>query len=188
MKELKPWKVLQSEMVFEHPWYKIRRDEVLLPGGHRMDDYFVRVGPEVVLVFPVTADGEVVLVRQYKHGAREVVLELPGGFFDPTEEEPAAAAHREMQEETGYGSEEITFLQALMDNPTKDTHHLHLFLAENARLLTDQNLDVSEEIEVVRVPLGEMKEQVLQGKIKVSGSLALIFLALAYLEQKKGKT
>ena len=172
-------------MAFDHPWYKVRRDEVLLPDGHRMDDYFVRVGPEVVLVFPVTTEGEVVLVRQYKHGAREVVLELPGGFFDPKEEEPAAAALRELQEETGYVSEKINLLQTVMDNPTKDTHHLHLFLAQEARLLTDQNLDVSEEIEVVRVPLKEIKEQVLQRKIKVSGSLALIFLALSHLEQNR---
>lgn len=186
--ELKPWKIISSQIAFDHPWYKVRRDEVELPNGHRMDDYFVRVGPEVVLVFPVTPEGEVVLVRQYKHGAQEILLELPGGFFDPEEENPTAAALRELQEETGYETATITRLHSIIDNPTKDTHQLHLFIAEGARPVSTQDLDVSEDIQVVRVPLSQMAGVVLEGKVRVSGSVALIFLALAHLEQKGAMT
>jgi ADP-ribose pyrophosphatase len=150
-----------------------------------MDDYFVRVGPEVVLVFPLTTEGKVILVRQYKHGAQEILLELPGGFFHAGEEDAATAALRELQEETGYVSDKITKLHTILDNPTKDTHRLHLFIAEEAHLTAAQSLDVSEDIEVVRIPLTDITEQVVQGNIRVSGSVALIFLALAHLQKKQ---
>lgn len=184
MKEIKPWKILKSELAFDHAWYKVRRDEVLLPDGHRMDDYFVSLRPEVVLVFPVTHEGEVILVRQYKHGAGEILLELPGGFFDAEQEAAPAAARRELREETGYVAGKITNLHTLYDNPTKDTHGLHLFVAEDARKEQAQDLDVSEDIEIVRIPLTEIVEQVVQGAIRVTGSVALVFLALAYLRRE----
>jgi ADP-ribose pyrophosphatase len=184
MKEIRPWEIISSEIVFDHAWYKVRRDEVLLPDGHRMDDYFVRVGPEVVLVFPVTREQEVVMVRQYKHGAQEILLELPGGFFHAHEEDPATAALRELQEETGYVCGKLTRLDSMSDNPTKDTHRIHLFIAEDLRQEGSQNLDISEDIEVLHIPLSTITEQVLQGKIRVSGSVALIFLGLSFLEKR----
>ena len=180
MTDPQKWKTLRTEMVLDHRWYKVRREEVQLPDGRVLDDYYVSVRPEVALVFPVTAAGEVIMVRQYKHGAREVLLELPGGVCDP-DEPPEEAARRELLEETGYAAGRLTHLATLHDDPTKNTNRFHLFLAEGVQPVGAQSLDDTENIRVERVLLGEMKKKVLNGEIKVANSVAITFLALEKL-------
>ncbi|WP_276496802.1 NUDIX hydrolase [Pontibacter litorisediminis] len=178
---LQPWKILRSDMVVDEKWYKLRRDEVELPNGHIMDDYYVSVRPNVVLVFPLTEDNHVIFVRQYKHAAADIFIELPGGVVDEHEIEPLEAARRELLEETGYTSEELEPLLEVIDNPTKDTNRIYYFLARNARKITEQDLDISEHIEVLKVPLEELESMVLSGKVNVAGSIALSLLALRKL-------
>ncbi|MBD0256501.1 MAG: NUDIX hydrolase [Cytophagales bacterium] len=180
MSDPQPWKTLRTEMVLDLRWYKVRREEVQLPDGRILDDYYVSVRPEVALVFPVTAEGEVIMVRQYKHGAREILLELPGGVCD-ADEPPEEAARRELLEETGYAATRLTHLATLHDDPTKNTNRFHLFLAEGAHPVREQALDETENIRVERVPLGEMKRKVLAGEITVANSVAITFLALEKL-------
>lgn len=169
-------------MVLDHRWYKVRREEVQLPDGRVLDDYFVSVRPEVVLVFPVTAEGDVILVRQYKHGAREVLLELPGGIVDDTDVSVENAAQRELLEETGYRSSHWTKLAVIYDDPTKNTNQFHLFLAEQAYQTDAQKLDHTEDIGVEKVPLRQLMTKVRQGEIQVANSLAIILLAMEKLK------
>ncbi|WP_299824087.1 NUDIX hydrolase [uncultured Pontibacter sp.] len=177
----KHWKVLKSELVFDEKWYKLRRDEVELPNGKVMDDYYVSVRPNVVLTFPVTKDNEVIFVRQYKHAAAGVFIELPGGVVDDHEKHPEAAAKRELLEETGYTSDDVELVAEVIDNPTKDTNKIFFYLARNAYKIAEQDLDESENIEVLKVPLADIESLVLSGKICVSGSVALCLLALRKL-------
>lgn len=174
----KHWKVLKSELVFDEKWYKLRRDEVELPNGKVMDDYYVSVRPDVVLTFPVTEKGDVIFVRQYKHAAANVFIELPGGVIDDHETNPEEAAKREMLEETGYTSDDVELVAEVIDNPTKDTNKIYFYLARNAYKIADQDLDESESIEVLHVPIQEVESMVLSGQINVSGSVALCLLAL----------
>ncbi|MBF9252806.1 NUDIX hydrolase [Pontibacter sp. 172403-2] len=178
---LQPWKTLKSELVFEHKWYKLRRDHVALPNGREMDDYFVSVRPDVVLTFPLTGDNQVIFVRQYKHAAGRIFLELPGGVINEGETDPKAAAMREVLEETGYTSDNVEQLLEAIDNPTKDTNKIYFFLARNVRKVAEQNLDESEDIEVLKVPLQEVEQLVLKGEVNVSGSVALCLLVLRKL-------
>ncbi len=179
--KIEPWKTLHSELVFDHQWYRLRRDHVELPSGQVLDDYFVSVRPEVVLTFPLTADNQVVFVRQYKHAAGQILLELPGGVVDEGETSKPAAARRELLEETGYDSEQIELLLEVIDNPTKDTNSIAFFLARDVRHVAEQDLDDTENIEVVLVPLAEVEGYILRGDIRVSGSVALCLLALRRL-------
>ncbi|MHA6248833.1 NUDIX hydrolase [Pontibacter sp. CAU 1760] len=176
-----PWKVLKSEMVVNEKWYKLRRDHVALPNGLEMDDYYVSVRPDVVLTFPVTEDNHVLFVRQYKHAANDIFVELPGGVVDEHEIEPTEAAKREMLEETGYTSDEVEMLLEVTDNPTKDTNKIYFFLARNVRRVAEQDLDDSEAIEVLKVPLHEVAGMVMSGQLHVSGTVALCLLALRKL-------
>jgi 8-oxo-dGTP pyrophosphatase MutT (NUDIX family) len=180
--KIAPWQVLRSEFVFDHRWYRLRRDWVRLPSGLVLDDYFVSVRPDVVLIFCLTTDNEVVLVRQYKHGAADVFTELPGGVIDAGETAPLEAARRELLEETGYAAETLEPLLDVTDNPTKDTNRIYFFLARQARRVAAQHLDVSENIEVHTVPLADLEAMVLGGQIRVAGSVALCLLALRRLQ------
>lgn len=180
-KGIERWKTLKSQVVFEHKWYTLRRDHVELPSGHVMDDYFVSVRPDVVLIFPVTEDGHVLFVRQYKHAAADIFIELPGGVIDPHETNPLDAAKRELLEETGYTTDDIEPVLEVIDNPTKDTNKVYYFLARNVREVAAQDLDESEHIEVLKVPLQEVEQMILSGQVNVAGSIALCLLALRKL-------
>ena len=180
--KIEPWKTLKSELVVDHRWYKLRRDHVELPSGQVLDDYFVSVRPHVVLTFPLTVDDQVVFVRQYKHAAGQILLELPGGVVDEGETSKLAAARRELREETGYDTEmPLEPLLEVIDNPTKDTNSISFFLAREVRAVAEQDLDETENIEVVLVPLAEVADRIGQGEIRVSGSVALCLLALRHL-------
>jgi 8-oxo-dGTP pyrophosphatase MutT (NUDIX family) len=180
-KGIERWKTLKSYNVFEHKWYTLRRDHVELPNGLVMDDYFVSVRPNVVLTFPVTEDGHVLFVRQYKHAAGDIFIELPGGVIDEHETDPLEAAKRELLEETGYASDDVEPMLQVIDNPTKDTNKIYYFLARNVRKIAEQDLDESEHIEVLKVPLQEVEQMVLSGQVNVAGSVALCLLALRKL-------
>jgi len=180
---IQKWKTLRSEMVLDHRWYKVRREEVQLPDGQILDDYYLSVRPDVVLIFPVTPDNQVIMVRQYKHGAGEVLLELPGGVVDQTDESYEAAARRELLEETGYASDQWTKLAVIYDDPTKNTNHFHLYLALNAYPTSAQKLDETENILVEKIRLAQVKAKALTGEITVANSLAIILLALEKLKE-----
>lgn len=183
MKNLKPWKTLSSKLAFDHQWCKVRQDIVELPNGIIIDDFFVNVRPDIALVLPLTIEQEIVFVRQYRHGVGETLLELPAGSFYPDQEAAENAALRELEEETGYTSPTLKKLTTLYDNPVKDTNKIHLFLAQNVVKTTQQKLDLTEDIEVILIPVPEIHEKILAGEINVSGTIAAIFLGLNYLQR-----
>lgn len=185
-KKIEPWKTLTSQIVFNHRWYQLRRDHVELPDGQELDDYFVSVRADVVLVFALTEDQQVVLVRQYKHGIGHITIELPGGVIDEGENDPQEAARRELLEETGYVSDDMEQLLTVSDNPTKDTNTIYFFLARNARRVAAQDLDATENIEVLTVPLQQVESMIFDGQIRVAGSVALCLLALRKLQLTAG--
>ena len=178
MKDLKKWKLLKSKLVLEHRWCKVRQDEIELPNGSIVDDYFVTVRPDIALILPVTSQQEIVLVRQYRHGVGEILLELPAGTFNPTEEDAQAAALRELREETGYVADTVTQIAIIYDNPVKDTNRIHLFIAKDVIKAGEQELDITEAIDVVLIPVEAVIEKIFSGEICVSGTITALLLGL----------
>lgn len=178
MSKLQKWQILNSKMVLDHPWCQVRQDEVKLPSGMIIDDYFLNIRPDIVLVLPITANREVIFVRQYRHGVGNFFLELPAGRFEPKQESAEDAGLRELKEETGYVAKKLTKISTLYDNPSKDTNQIHLFLAENVVKVGEQSLDITEEIEVVLIPIDSVLEKVMQCEISVAGTIAALFLGL----------
>jgi ADP-ribose pyrophosphatase len=181
MQNIQKWNLLNSKLVFDNKWCRLRQDEIQLPNGQVIKDFFVNIRPDIALILAVTPKQEIVFVRQYRHGVKEILLELPAGAFYGEQESSIVAAARELQEETGYVAEQLIEIATLYDNPVKDTNKIFIFLAENAQLSGKQNLDITEEIEVVLIPKEQVIKQICQGEISVSGTVAAIFLGLNFL-------
>lgn len=181
MTNLKKWKTLKSKMVLDNYWCQVRQDEIELPNGKIIDDYFVSIKPDVAMVLPITSSKEIIFVRQYRHAVGEFFLELPAGNFNPTKETAEVAAIRELTEETGYIPQEFRKIGTLYDKPSKDTNQIHLFLAENVSQVGEPNLDITEEIEVVFIAIESVLEKIIQGEISVAGTVAALLLGLNFL-------
>jgi ADP-ribose diphosphatase len=173
------WRIVGSEIVIETPHLRLRRDEVVLPSGRRIENYYVRESRGFSVVFALTPDDRVVLVRQYKHGIGRDVLELPAGAIDP-DETPLECARREFAEETGFCGEpdELEHLATFATDPTNSDAHFHLFLVRNARPAGTQRLDVTEAIEVRLATFEELRRFVRDGTIEVSSHVAAVYYVL----------
>lgn len=176
-----PWRLISSEPVLDEPRFRVRRDTVELPGGMVIDDYSVAVRDDFALVAAVTGQDELVLVRQWKQGIGAIELELPGGVVD--DEEPEAAAERELLEETGYACAKLRRVGSGPLDPSKETTRVHLYLGTGARLVAAQALDESEQIEVVLEPLAGVRGLIRDGSIEAPTSVAGIYLALDALDR-----
>ena len=177
-KDIEKWTTISTKMVFDHRWYRLRQDTIALPNGKIIDDYFVSLRPDIATVLPITADGQVVFVRQYRHGVGQVLLELPAGTFDPGEA-PLAVAKRELAEETGYVAEKWTAIATFYNNPVKQNNRIHLFKAQNAQLVSQQSLDATEDIAIVLKPLEDIPALIASGEICVAGTITALSLGLA---------
>src|SRR5688572_19598411 len=122
-----PWKVLSSEYLHRKPWLTVRQERVELPTGAQIAEYWVSEFPPWVNVVPVTPEGRVVLIRQYRHGIGQVHYEIPAGVADPGDGDREATARRELLEETGYGGGRWSPLLTIAANPAITSNLTHCF-------------------------------------------------------------
>lgn len=174
------WLVLRSEYVIETPFLRLRRDEIEVPGGRRIDGYYVRESRGFAVIFAVTPDERVVLVRQYKHGIGARMLELPAGGIEP-DESALACAERELAEETGYAGDRAQFVAELVADPTNANFRFSVFLVRDATLRFEQHLDETEAIDVELATFAELRNLVRDGSIVVGSQLASIYATLDHL-------
>ena len=157
-------KTVSSRQVFEGKVLDVRCDEILCPNGNRgVREYAVHKG--AVCVIPLTDEGEVVCVKQYRYAIGKVFLEIPAGKFDFVGEEPREAALRELREETGATCRTLTPLGALIPSPAILTERIHMFLAEGLTF-GETDFDEDEFIELVKIPLDELVDMVMRGEVE----------------------
>jgi 8-oxo-dGTP pyrophosphatase MutT (NUDIX family) len=177
---LRPWRIVSSEYRIDTKFLRLRADRVELPSGAFVDDYFVRESRGFCVVFALTAGGDVLLVRQYKHGAGEILTELPAGMIDAGES-PEACAVRELAEETGYTGSPPQFVRTFLADPTNATAQFHLFIVRDAVCTRGQQPDVTEDIEVALASVDEVRAMALDGRISGGSQVAAVLVALAHL-------
>jgi 8-oxo-dGTP pyrophosphatase MutT (NUDIX family) len=174
------WEQLGSELAFEAPRYRVRRDTLRLPSGRIVDDYTVGELRDYALVVAVTPDRQAVLVRQWKQGVRRITLELPGGMIDDGET-PAEAAARELREETGFAAPSLLHLGSFDVDASKASNQGHVFLAVDAEPLHEPEAHEMETPEVVLAPVSSLTTLIDSGDICGGASVAGLLQALRRL-------
>ena len=156
------YEVLGTETVLESPWVTVRKERISTDGHET--DYYTATRGDGVMVLAVTGDGEAVLVREYQHGCRSFVLQLPrGGMI--AGESLVETARRELLEETGYSGREFRYLGAVYIDPVWSPDRLHLFATVDAERVAEPERDDTELMEVELLGLGEAVEMALNGEI-----------------------
>ena len=171
-------KILGSEMIHQGRVFGVRRDEVVEPSGVRTTREVV-THPGSVVVLPVLPDGRIVMVRQYRHAARQYLWELVAGRKEPAET-PKEGAARELLEETGYRAKRLKVFLDVFPTPGFLEENMYLLLAEGLAAGEAQP-EEDEKIEVRAFKLKELKQMIKSGRLRDAKSVAGILYYLTFL-------
>lgn len=161
---LQPWEHLNEETLARYKVFDVVKARRRSPRTGQDLGFFLIRTEDWVNVVPVTDEGRLILVRQYRHGTETFTLEIPGGLIHRGED-PALAAARELREETGYAARELRPLGRVRPNPALFGNVCHTYLASGCARVGELEMDSGEDIEVVEVPLAEVPDLVRAGGI-----------------------
>ena len=177
------WEVLESELILDSPWMRIRRDRARTPAGVEVPEYYVLDVHDIVVVLALTADHQAILVEQYRHGSRQVTLELPAGLVDSTDPSPRATAERELLEETGYRPGRLELLGRLHPSPARQSNVSHCFLALDCRQVAEPAGDPYEDVRPRLLPLPELVAAARRCELPSQTTVSCLFLGLERLRE-----
>lgn len=176
-------RTIESERIYKGREVGLRLDKIVLPGGRKTTREVVE-HVDCVAIVALDSEDNVLLVRQFRHPAGRVLLEIPAGGIDPGEE-PSDSAIRELEEETSYHAQKLERLGGFYSSPGFCTEYLHLFLAtelEECRRSADED----EITEVVAIPLREIPSLIASGEICDAKSIAGLLRILLRKSSLKG--
>ncbi len=169
---------LSSEEIFDGVAIHLYRDEILLPNGNKGVREVIR-HPGAVCVLPITENGEIIFVNQFRYALNKVTLEVPAGKLEKGED-PMEAALRELSEETGITANKIEPLGALYTTPALIDEIIYMYIATDLKE-GKQHLDEDEFVNTIRIPLEKAVKMVMNGEIKDSKTQLMILKAEKYI-------
>mgnify|MGYP001416522819 CR=1 FL=1 len=157
-------KTIRTEKIFKGNIIEVQVDDVLLPNGETSKREIVK-HPGAVAVIPITEDNKIVLVEQYRKPLEKTLFEIPAGMLEKNEQ-PLAAAVRELEEETGYTTKNLSFVTSFYTSPGFADEIIYLFITDSLEKLEQPvKGDDDEFIDIVELTLDEAKQFVEEGKI-----------------------
>ena len=174
----RPWLEHSEKTLIETRVFAVRALRRKSPRDGEHHDFWVIDPPNWVNIVALTDDGQIVLIEQWRHGSRSVVLEIPGGMLDPGED-ALTAAKRELLEETGYAAEDWAWIGEVLPNPAIQSNRCATYLARNARKVAETRFDTTEECVLRLEPANTAADLIRTGAI--DHALVLAALNFAFL-------
>ncbi len=175
------WKRLSRSTLVDTRFLKVYNDRVQMPTGHVIDDYSVVSMPSGVIVVATDRQGRLITHFEYKYAIDKTILNLPSGSIEGDEPVLEVAA-RELLEETGYASDDLTLIQTVYEYPSKADHVIHIVRAKNAQKVSDVRHEETESISPVH--LIDINAQDYGGVFDTTYNITALALTLpAYLKQ-----
>ena len=157
-------KTIQSQPIFKGKVISLKVDDVTLPNGETSKREIVN-HPGAVAIIAITSEGKLVVVEQYRKALERSIIEIPAGKLEPGEL-PEITAARELEEETGYGCNELTYLQSFATSPGFADEIIHLFIARGLYKIENRAaMDEDEFVELMEITVEEGERMIAQQKI-----------------------
>lgn len=176
------WKTIEKKQIFKTGFVTINSEKCELPDGRIMPNYYILQLPHWVNIVPFTEEGEVILIKQYRHATGEVHWEVPGGAVHGGED-PRLGALRELEEETGYTSKRLVAIAENFPNPALQDNKIYTYIAFETTFKGEQELDPFEQIEVHKIAYKDFRNWVREGKFNHNIVVASIYMAIDYIER-----
>ena len=151
------WKTVSSKYLFRRPWLTVRCEDMLLPNGNHIPEYYILEYPDWGNTIAITKDGQFVFVRQYRPGIERTCYELCAGVCEKEDASPLVSAQRELWEETGYGNGNWQEYMVISANPSTHTNLTYCLLVTDVELIDHQHLEATEDLSVHLLTLEEVK-------------------------------
>ena len=175
-------KQIASKQIFDGKVVKLFVDDIELPNGKGAFREVVK-HPGAVCVIPITDDGEVIMVKQFRYPFSSVLLEIPAGKLEPNED-PLDAVKRELEEESGVVAENIEFIGMTYTTVAFTDEKIYTYMATGLTF-KESHPDEDEFLEVVKLPLDTLVNMVMSGEIKDSKTQVAILKAERLLNERK---
>lgn len=166
---MEKWKTINSKSLVDNKWVKVRKDEVELPNGSHIDDFYAVTINEAAAIVALDDDGNIILKKEYRYCFKRDLIEIPAGCFEDGED-GLSVAKRELLEETGYTSNDWMFIGETVESSAKLTNYMHIYFANHCHKVSRQHLDETEDVEVIVIPLKEAIDMVMNNQICCNSS------------------
>ena len=176
------WKSLTKKSIFvKKPWFEVFKEEIQLPDGVVVPEYYEIEMPHYTAVFAVTLEQKIIILRCYRHAIGEVTLTKPGGMIEKGES-PLEGIQREFLEETGYVAKEWKSLGEFVGNSTRGCGTYHLFFVTEAYSVQEPDSGDLEELKLLLWTPEDVEKAIDDKQVRSLGVLSMLLLGLRCLK------